>query len=194
MLGAATILTGLALARYVESKSFLYGLVLAGAGIGLGACGLLALALGRRLFSSGTEGLVGAGLGLAAAGLRVGLILARPAPRPGMPTPPVLMWREILVGTPLALSAAAILLGAHLGLRTVSLPPGSLKQGRARLDLVGSVVALAGALYAFGPLFRSFGVPLNHVTFLGLVLLGLLAFALASALEWIFGLRGRKRR
>ncbi len=184
-LGFALCLAGLVVAQQVSSHSFLYGLVVSGGGIGTFLAALAAQLLGSRLWRPGVAGGVAVALAAAAALGRVGLALSRPDPSAAPPR--IVMWREIALGVPIALALAALVLGAHVAQRTIALPPGGLAPRARKLDLAGAVLALAGALYTLGPLFQSLGLPLNHWTFLGLVLLAAIAFLLVSTFEWLFG-------
>jgi hypothetical protein len=185
-LGTLTMIAGLAVAQVVQSNSFLLGLVLSGFGIGLACAALVALGVGaERIFLPGVEGWLAFGLGGAAALGRMVLILNRP--QVGNGPPPVIMVREIFFGVPLALALCSLLLGAHVVYRTVSLPPGGLREPGRRSDLLAGGLALSGALYTLGPLLQSFGVPLNHWTFIGLAALGALGFLVASLIEKVIG-------
>lgn len=191
-LGLAVAFAGLALARYLPDRQFLYGLLLTGAGLGIAVVALVVLLLGRRILTTGVTGLVAFLLAGAAAGLRLALMASRPEARGGAPL--VVMWREILLGVPFTLAVAALALGAHAAGRTIALPPGGLASRAAKADLVTSILGLAGGLYTLGPLLTSFGFPLNHWTFLGLVGLGLAAFLVVTLLERLFGGGKRKTR
>lgn len=181
---------GLVLARYLPDRRFLYGLVVTGAGVGFSAPALLALWLGPRFFLPGIAGLVSALLAGLAAALRLLVVAFRPDPSQGLLE--VVMWREILLGVPIALAVSGLVLGAHVVQRTIALPPGGLGPRVVKVDLAASILGLAGALYTLGPLFMSLGLPLNHWTFLGLVLLGFTAFLVVTLLETLT--RRRKRR
>jgi hypothetical protein len=126
-LGVATMIGGLVVAQVVQSHLFLLGLVISGFGIGLMAAAIAALALGAgRLFFPGVEGWFAFGLGGAAALGRLVLLMNRPQVGDG--PPPVVMVREIFLGVPLVFALGGLILGAHVVYRTVSLPPGGLRE------------------------------------------------------------------
>lgn len=178
-------LGGMLYARYADGRQLVYGLITVGAGAGLMLCALAARVLGRRLWNPGVLGPFLALTAVGAALLRLFLIASRPRPTEGPLQ--IVMTREMLIGAPLAMSCFSLLLGSYAVYRAISLPPGGLSERGPRLDLLGGIAALAASLYTLGPLLTSLGVPLNHWTFLGLVALGVLAFALVSLYEKIFG-------
>jgi len=184
ILGLLLALGGLVAAQVIETRGFLYGLLAMGSGLALMAASVVALAVGwERLIRPGSTGRYALGLGLGGAAAHLALVLTRP--KLGSGPPPIVMSREVFLGVPPALALLALLLGAHVVFRSLSLPPGGLREPGRRPDLVLGGVALATSLYTLGPLFTSFGVPLNHWTFLTLVALGLLGFLAASLLERI---------
>ena len=185
VLGLLLALGGLVAAQVIESRGFLYGLLAMGAGLALMAASVVGLGVGwARLIRPGAAGGYALGLGLAGAASHLALVLTRP--RLGSGPPPIVMGREIFLGVPPALALLALLLGAHVVFRTLSLPPGGLREPGRRPDLALGGVALASSFYTLGPLLTSFGVPLNHWTFVTLVALGLLGVLVASVLERLF--------
>lgn len=184
-LGLLLALGGLVAAQAIETRGFLYGLLAMGAGLGLVAAAVVILSVGwDRMFRPGASGAYALGFGLTGAAAHVVLLLTRP--RTGSGPPPIVMSREIFLGAPPALALLSLLVGAHVVYRSLSLPPGGLREPGRRLDLGLGGAALAVSLYTLGPLLGSLGVPLNHWTFLALVGLGLLGFLVASLLERIF--------
>ncbi len=186
MLAAGLIsLGGMFYARQSAGKSFIMGLVVVGVGIGIMVGALVVRAVGHRLWKPGVLGPISVILAAGAAGARVYLLTTVPKKAEG--PMPIIMVREILMGVPVTLAAFALVLATWAVYRTVSLPAGGVSQPGRKSDLFAGIIALAAALYTLGPLLSSFGIPLNHWTFLGLAGLGLLAFVLATLYEKIFG-------
>ncbi len=186
MLAAVLIsLGGMFYARQTGGKGFIMGLVVVGVGIGLMAGALVVRAVGHHLWRPGVLGPISVLLAAAAAGARVYLLSTVPKKAEG--PMPISMTREILTGVPVTLAAFALVLATWAVYRTVSLPVGGFAEPGRKNDLVTGVAALAAALYTLGPLLSSFGIPLNHWTFLGLAGLGLLAFVLATVYEKLVG-------
>lgn len=176
---------GMLYARETPGKGFLMGLVVVGVGIGLMLAALVARALAHHLWRPGVLGPIAALLAGASAGVRVYLLSTVPKKVEGPLL--VVMHREILIGVPVTLATFALVLATWAVYRTVSLPPGGLSEPGRKNDLIAGIAALAAALYTLAPLLASFGIPLNHWTFLGLVGLGLLGFVLVTIFEKIFG-------
>jgi hypothetical protein len=184
-LGLLLALGGLVAAQVIDTRAFLYGLLAVGAGLGLLAAAAVFLAVGwDRVIRPGAAGAYALGLGLAGAAAHLALVLTRP--RTGSGPPAIVMSREIFLGVPPALALLSLLLGAHVVYRSLSLPPGGLREPGRRPDVALGGAALAASLYTLGPLLGSLGVPLNHWTFLTLVALGFIGFLVASLLERVF--------
>jgi hypothetical protein len=185
LLAGLLSLGGMVYARESVGKNFIMGLVVVGMGVGLMVGALVARAVGHNLWKPGVLGPVSALLAAAAAGARVYLLSTVPKKVEG--PLPVVMTREILIGVPVTLAAFALVLATWAVYRTLSLQPGELSHPGRKNDIIAGIIALAAALYTLAPLLSSFGIPLNHWTFLGLVALGLVAFILATVYEKIFG-------
>ena len=184
LLSGCLSMGGLVFARYLDERQFIYGLLIVGAGVGLMACAVAARVLGPKLWRPGTLGLFVAVAGVGAALGRWLLLRSLSTAASGPPT--LVMSREIMIGVPISLALCALFLGAYAIYRTFSLPPGGLRARAAQIDLAGGIAALTASLYTLGPLMSSFGVPLNHWTFLGLVALGITAFLAVTVYEKLF--------
>jgi hypothetical protein len=191
LLGVVLVPSGLAWARYVDSRGWINGLYVSAAGASLLLLAFVFVGVRRaagrkpraKKRAAGWAAAFGSVItGTVAASARIAILRWAKPPQPGPRL--VVLWIIVARSVYVVFGASALLAGAFAVWEALSRSEAAEKRPRrAWATLFAGGLGITAGLYSLSSLGRLIGLGINHWTFISLLFLSAIAFGLAALID-----------